>query len=85
MISGNLSLTCVGYDFLVNLRLLIGSSSGFIWVGCDILVYLGVTNNCVVVTKSKMYLTRYIPNLVVGCGVFKERGSEQCYLYIVSL
>ena len=62
VISGNLSLICVGYDVLVNLGLLIGSSSGFTWVDCDVLVNLEAVDSCVVMAKSMIYLARYIPN-----------------------
>ena len=46
----------VDYDVLVNLGLLVSSSSGFPRVDCDVLVNLRAADSCVVVAKSMMYL-----------------------------
>ena len=45
---------------MVNLGLLIGSSSGLQRVDCDVLVNLRAADSCVVVAKSTMYLAQYI-------------------------
>ena len=55
-------LQIVDCDVLVNLRLLVGSSSGLQRVDCDVLVNLRAVDSCVIVAKSTMYLARYIPN-----------------------
>ena len=52
----------VDCDILVNLELLIDSSSGLQRVDFDVLVNLRAANSCVIVAKSTMHLARYIPN-----------------------